>query len=157
MRAFSVREMHSDLDQITREEVMRDFKSGAVKLIVATNIISRGIDVDDIDLVINYDVPSDPEDYVHRIGRTSRGVHQGGAAVTLVSERDYFAFKEIEAFLGYSIHSNDLPEGIRPLIKPQRKKRRSTPPKNFNPKRKQQRYKKHNNSPRKAKKNDSAV
>lgn len=157
MRAFSVREMHSDLDQITREEVMRDFKSGAVKLIVATNIISRGIDVDDIDLVINYDVPSDPEDYVHRIGRTSRGVHQGGAAVTLVSERDYFAFKEIEAFLGYSIHSNDLPEGIRPLIKPQRKKRRNTSPKNFNPKHKQQRYKKHNNSPRKAKKNDSAV
>ena len=115
MRGYNVKEMHSDLDQNVREEVMRDFKSGVVKLIVATDIIARGIDVDDIDLIINYDVPTDPEDYVHRIGRTSRGVHQGGAALTIVSERDLHYFKRIEEFLSYTISPNVLPEGIRPL------------------------------------------
>lgn len=129
MRGYSVKEMHSDLDQSVREEVMRDFKGGVVKQIVATDIISRGIDVDDIDLIVNFDVPGDSEDYVHRIGRTSRGRNQGGAAITIVSEKDLSSFRHIEEFLGYSITLNLLPQNIRPHLqrdshdKPQRSHR----------------------------------
>lgn len=112
-QGHKVREMHSDLDQSEREKVMRDFKSGITHIIVATDIISRGIDVDDIQLVINYDVPGDPEDYVHRIGRTSRGDNLHGAAITLVSTgRDAIRFKDIERFLGYKIKLNELPTGF---------------------------------------------
>ena len=64
--------MHSDLDQAKREEVMLDFKNGKIDLLVATDIVARGIDIEDIGMVVNYDVPHDPEDYIHRIGRTAR-------------------------------------------------------------------------------------
>ncbi len=118
MRGLKVMDMHSDLDQSVREEVMRDFKAGKIEIIVATDIISRGIDVDDIEMVVNYDVPHDPEDYVHRIGRTARGTNLKGAAITIVSGKDQRNFADIEKFLGYKVRLNDLPEGIRPLTTP---------------------------------------
>jgi superfamily II DNA/RNA helicase len=71
-RGFDCQPMHSDLDQSEREQVMLDFRNRKLRLLVATNVVSRGIDIDDIDVVINYDVPRDPEDYVHRVGRTAR-------------------------------------------------------------------------------------
>lgn len=110
---FEVSQMHSDLTQEERDEVMHQFKNGHTHIIVATDILSRGIDVDDIQLIVNYDVPSDPEDYVHRIGRTSRGTKLGGAAVTLVNNRDQVKFIDIEKFLGYRITRNNLPEGFK--------------------------------------------
>lgn len=90
--------MHSDLEQKERDEVMLAFRNGKVDVLVATDIVSRGIDVDDIPLVINYDVPRDAEDYVHRIGRTARAENDG-AAITLVSEEDERFFHKIERFL----------------------------------------------------------
>ena len=84
---FNVAAMHSDLEQSQREEVMLNFKNGKIAVLVATDIVSRGIDIEDIGLIVNYDVPHDPEDYIHRIGRTARA-EATGAAVTLVSEED---------------------------------------------------------------------
>lgn len=104
----TVQEMHSDLSQQKREEVMRDFKNGKVKIVVATDIISRGIDVDDIDLIINYDLPHDPEDYVHRIGRTARGDNGAGRAISFVGPKEQRGLKEIEKFLGYSVQQMEL-------------------------------------------------
>jgi len=101
-------EMHSDLEQTRRDEVMQDFRSGRVDILVATDILSRGIDIDDIALVVNYDVPREAEDYVHRIGRTARA-GAGGAAVTLVSERDRERFARIEDFLGKPVRREELP------------------------------------------------
>lgn len=91
-------EMHSDLDQRQREDVMLDFRAGRKDILVATDIVARGIDIDDIAMVVNYDVPREAEDYVHRIGRTARA-GAGGKAVTLVNERDRAAFSRIEHFL----------------------------------------------------------
>lgn len=91
-------EMHSDLDQRQREDVMLDFRAGRQDILVATDIVARGIDIDDIAMVVNYDVPREAEDYVHRIGRTARA-GAGGKAVTLVNERDRAAFSRIEHFL----------------------------------------------------------
>ncbi|MDO5016815.1 MAG: DEAD/DEAH box helicase [Porphyromonas sp.] len=110
---YQVEQMHSDLDQTERNEVMNSFKSGHTHIIVATDIISRGIDVDDIQLIVNYDVPSDPEDYVHRIGRTSRGTNLGGSAVTIVNQKDKARFIDIEKFLGYNLLRNETPEGFQ--------------------------------------------
>jgi ATP-dependent RNA helicase RhlE len=93
-----VNEMHSDLEQTQREETMLQFKSGKIKILIATDIISRGIDIDDIKTVINYDVPHDSEDYVHRIGRTARA-NSDGAAITFISEKDQRKFAAIEKFL----------------------------------------------------------
>lgn len=112
MNQFRVSEMHSDLGQEERDEVMRHFKAGHINIIVATDIISRGIDVTDIEIIINFDVPSDPEDYVHRIGRTARGSHEAGIAITLVNHKDKGRFINIEDFLGYNITRNQLPEGF---------------------------------------------
>ena len=81
--------MHSDLSQAERDEVMFKFKAGQIDVLVATDIVSRGIDIDDIRMVINYDVPHDVEDYIHRIGRTARA-DRDGEAITLVSEEDMF-------------------------------------------------------------------
>ena len=102
-KGWSVRQMHSDLEQKEREEVMLDFRNGKVDILIATDIVARGIDVDDIPLVINYDVPRDAEDYVHRIGRTARYGSEGGEAVTLVSEKDQHFFSKIERFLDKTI------------------------------------------------------
>lgn len=115
MHQHKVSDMHSDLGQEEREEVMRAFKSGHINIIVATDIISRGIDVTDIDLIINFDVPADPEDYVHRIGRTARGTNEAGAAITIVCQKDKARFIDIENFLEYAIKRNDLPEGFETL------------------------------------------
>ena len=95
---LNVGEMHSDLDQSQRDVVMREFKSGRIDILVATDIVSRGIDIDDIRLVINYDVPRDCEDYVHRIGRTARAGAEG-CAITFVSKDDQSRFAAIEEFI----------------------------------------------------------
>lgn len=104
-------EMHSDLEQSERDEMMYRFKSGKYDVLVATDIVSRGIDIDDIAMVINYDVPHDAEDYVHRIGRTARA-ERDGIAITLVSDEDRNYFQQIEKFLGKEITKNPLPDGM---------------------------------------------
>lgn len=108
---FNVGEMHSDLDQKERDQMMYRFKTGEVDILVATDIISRGIDIDDIQLVINYDVPHDAEDYVHRIGRSARA-GRDGAAITLVAGRDRSKWAAIEHFLEKTIERRPLPEGM---------------------------------------------
>ena len=92
-------EMHSDLTQTQRDEAMYLFKSGQTDVLVATDIVSRGIDIDDIAMVINYDVPHDAEDYIHRIGRTARAEREG-TAVTLINGKDMRAFRRIEQLIG---------------------------------------------------------
>ena len=104
-------EMHSDLTQAERDEMMFRFKSGQIDVLVATDILSRGIDIDDIAMVINYDVPRDAEDYVHRIGRTARA-DRDGRAVTFVSPDDVRYFQQIERFLEREIDKNALPDGL---------------------------------------------
>jgi superfamily II DNA/RNA helicase len=103
--------MHSDLTQAERDEVMYKFKAGHIDVLVATDIVSRGIDIDDIQIVINFDVPRDSEDYVHRIGRTARA-DRDGRAITFVSERDMTYFQQIESFLEKTIEKTPLPEGL---------------------------------------------
>lgn len=105
---LNVGAMHSDLDQVKREEVMLDFKSGKIDILVATDIVARGIDIDDIGTVINYDVPHDPEDYIHRIGRTGRA-SATGRAMTFVSEKEQGKFRRIEEFLEKEIKRLELP------------------------------------------------
>ena len=104
-------QMHSDLTQQERDEVMYEFKSGQKDVLVATDIVARGIDIDDILMVINYDVPHDAEDYVHRIGRTARA-DRDGVAITFVCENDMYAFGQIEKFLEKEIKKNPLPENL---------------------------------------------
>ena len=101
-------EMHSDLDQAQREQVMHDFRSGRIDILIATDILSRGIDIDDIAMVVNYDVPHEAEDYVHRVGRTARA-NNDGKAVTLVSERDRRRWDGIEKFLDIKVRREDVP------------------------------------------------
>ena len=110
LRAIHIdaRAMHADLEQKERDEVMLDFRNGKVDVLVATDIVSRGIDVDDIPLVVNYDVPHDAEDYVHRIGRTARAENKG-EAITLVSPEDKHFFNKIERFLQRSIERIPVP------------------------------------------------
>ena len=108
---LNVGEMHSDLDQSQRDVVMREFKSGRIDILVATDIVSRGIDIDDIRLVINYDAPRDCEDYVHRIGRTARA-GADGCAITFVAVDDQSRFAAIEEFIGREVHKLPLPEGL---------------------------------------------
>ena len=95
---IDARAMHSDLEQSERDQVMLDFRNGKIGVLVATDVVARGIDVTDVPLVINYDVPHDPEDYVHRIGRTARA-ENSGEAMTLVSPDDIRYWKRIEKFL----------------------------------------------------------
>ena len=104
-------EMHSDLTQAERDEIMFKFKSGQIDVLVATDIVARGIDIDDVSMVINYDVPHDVEDYVHRIGRTARA-DKAGVAITLVSDDDMYYFQQIEKFLEKRITKNPLPKGL---------------------------------------------
>ena len=108
---IDARAMHSDLEQKERDEVMLGFRNGKVGVLVATDIVSRGIDVDDIPLVINYDVPRDAEDYVHRIGRTARAENKG-EAITLVSPEDKRFFNKIERFLQKIIDRVPLPDAL---------------------------------------------
>lgn len=110
-KGYNCKAMHSDLDQKERDDVMNEFKARHVDLLVATDIVSRGIDIDDITMVINYDAPRDPEDYVHRIGRTARAGRQG-QAITFVSERDFPALRSIEKLLEKEVPRLTLPEGM---------------------------------------------
>ena len=103
--------MHSDLAQAERDDVMYRFKAGQVDVLVATDIVARGIDIDDIRIVINFDVPHDAEDYVHRIGRTARA-DRDGQAITFINERDVQRFQQIERFLGKEVEKLPLPEGM---------------------------------------------
>lgn len=108
---LNVGEMHSDLDQSQRDQIMHEFKNGRINILVATDIVSRGIDIDDIRLVINYDVPHDSEDYVHRIGRTARA-NNDGCSITFVSEKEQTNFKNIEDFLDKDIYKIPVPDEL---------------------------------------------
>lgn len=103
-KQLNVAEIHSDLEQTEREQVLRDFKSGKIEMLIATDVVSRGIDINNIKLVVNYDIPHDVEDYVHRIGRTARGKAGKGLAITLISPEEQFKFSRIETFLGKTIY-----------------------------------------------------
>lgn len=108
---FNVAAMHSDLEQAQREEVMLDFKNGKIDILVATDIVARGIDIEDIGMIVNYDVPHDPEDYIHRIGRTARAAATG-SAVTFVSVEEQAKFQRIEKFIEREVEKLPLPESV---------------------------------------------
>lgn len=110
---ITAKAFHSDLDQEAREELMQGFKSGRIPVLVGTDVLSRGIDVEGIELVLNYDVPPDPEDYVHRIGRTARA-ERTGTAITFISDKDIRRFSFIEKLIGREIEKLPLPEGYGP-------------------------------------------
>jgi superfamily II DNA/RNA helicase len=112
-------EIHSDLEQDKREEVLMHFKSGRIQILVATDILSRGIDIDNIGLVLNYDVPHDGEDYVHRIGRTARAAAEG-TAITFISVKEQRKFASIERLLGKAVQKEIVPEqfGEAPAYNP---------------------------------------
>lgn len=123
---LNVGEMHSDLDQTQRDAIMHEFKNDRVDILVATDIVSRGIDIDDISLVINFDVPHDCEDYVHRIGRTARAGNEG-RAITFVGPKDQTRFHTIEEFIEKEVEKLPMPEalGEAPEYKPGRKNEKS--------------------------------
>ncbi|MBT4774903.1 MAG: DEAD/DEAH box helicase [Crocinitomicaceae bacterium] len=105
---LSARGISSDLEQSEREEVLRNFKAKKFRIIVATDVISRGIDIKGINLVINYNVPKAPEDYVHRIGRTARA-NTTGVALTLVNSKEKGGLKRIEKLIENSIYTMPYP------------------------------------------------
>lgn len=122
-QGFNVGEMHSDLSQSERDEIMFLYKSRKIDIIVATDILARGIDIDDIRIVINYDVPRDCDDYIHRIGRTARAGTKG-RAITFVSEEDQEYFKRIEDFIEQNVPKLEVPAelGEAPAYNPESKK-----------------------------------
>jgi ATP-dependent RNA helicase RhlE len=111
-------EMHSGLDQQQREQTIRDFKNKKIRILVATDILSRGIDIKGIEIVINYEVPHDAEDYVHRIGRTARA-DRTGEAITLINSKQVKNFMDIESLIGKEVNKLVLPKGFEnaPLYK----------------------------------------
>ncbi len=119
---LSVEEIHSDLDQTRREEVLSLYKQRKIKILVATDILSRGIDIEDIEMVINFDVPPDAEDYVHRIGRTARA-QSDGIAYTFINQRDQRRFLQIEELIEKVIEKKKVPEefGDAPKYDPKRR------------------------------------
>ena len=151
MMKLNVGEMHSDLEQAQREVVMHEFKAGRINILVATDIVARGIDIDDIRLVINFDVPHDSEDYVHRIGRTARA-NNDGVALTFISEKEQSNFKSIENFLEKEIDKMPVPAelGEAPEYKPRsynNKRGDSSKRRSFGGKRNNNNGKKGNNRP----------
>ncbi len=110
---FNVAAIHSDLLQDVRTEVLRKFKNKLLQILVATDIMSRGIDIDSIGLVINYDVPRDAEDYIHRVGRTARA-ETTGVALTFINPEDQRKFKSIEKLIGNEVKKLDTPEHLGP-------------------------------------------
>lgn len=102
-------DMHSELNQEQREDTIRDFKNKKIKILVATDILSRGIDIKGIELVMNYEVPHDAEDYVHRIGRTARA-DRTGEAITFINQKQVKNFMDIETLIEKSVIKNNLPE-----------------------------------------------
>ncbi len=126
-------DMHSGLDQKERENTIRNFKSKKIKILVATDILSRGIDIKGIELVINYEVPNDAEDYIHRIGRTARA-ERTGEAITFINPKQVNSFLDIEKLIEKEVPKLPLPKGFNAAPKyiiPQKKKK-----KNWNNKRK---------------------
>lgn len=101
-RGYPVDRLHGDMPQIMRERVMDSFRKGSLRLLVATDIAARGLDVDDVDAVVNFELPRDPEDYVHRIGRTARAGRKG-KAITFVGRRDFSLMSRIERFIGVKL------------------------------------------------------
>ncbi|SHF57314.1 Superfamily II DNA and RNA helicase [Bacteroides faecichinchillae] len=148
MMKLNVGEMHSDLEQAQREVVMYEFKAGRINILVATDIVARGIDIDDIRLVINFDVPHDSEDYVHRIGRTARA-NNDGVAITFVSEKEQTNFKNIENFLEKDIYKIPIPTelGETPEYRPRSFEKRESDYKRKNFRGKRPSYKKGNFRP----------
>lgn len=124
----SADEMHSDLSQEQREKVMHEFRNNRIGILVATDIVSRGIDIDDISLIINYDVPNDVEDYVHRVGRTARAGEKG-MAITMVSPSDQYKFKQIEDFIEKEIFKIPIPTelGEAPEYNPEEQRQERKP------------------------------
>lgn len=110
---LNVAAIHSDIEQAQREEVLLNFRNRKTTILVATDVVSRGIDVQGIELVVNYDVPGDPEDYVHRIGRTARA-ETTGEAITLINRDDIRRFRRIEQMIERDIDKLELPEGMPP-------------------------------------------
>lgn len=129
---FNIEEIHSDLEQSQRESVLSAFTSGRIPVLVATDILSRGIDIDTIDLVINYDIPADAEDYVHRIGRTARA-EADGIACTLVGEKEQNKFAGIERLIGKEVEKAIVPQelGAVPAYAPRQRGVKSGPVKRF--------------------------
>jgi superfamily II DNA/RNA helicase len=120
----SIKAFHSDLEQGEREEIMRDFKAKRLRILIGTDILSRGIDVDGISLVVNYDAPPDPEDYIHRIGRTARA-SKAGVAITFINLRDQGKFARIEALMGIEVPKMPIPAelGEGPAYDPEANKK----------------------------------
>ncbi len=120
---LAAKAFHSDLDQPEREQILRAFKNKQINMIIGTDVLSRGIDVEGISLVINFDVPPDPEDYVHRVGRTARA-ETTGTAITFINEKDQRKFLSIENLIGETIEKLSLPSAIGegPVYQPHHKK-----------------------------------
>jgi superfamily II DNA/RNA helicase len=135
---IKVKAFHSDLEQNEREDILREFKNRQLPVIIGTDALSRGIDVEGIDLVVNYDCPSDAEDYIHRIGRTARAATKG-TAITLVNERDQGKLRNIQDLISKEIAVMPLPEHIgeapefKPVSSDNRKKGKSKSWKNNKP------------------------
>ena len=110
-RGYMAEGLHGDMKQAQRDRVMKAFRSGRVEILIATDVAARGIDVDDVEAVFNYDIPQDDEYYVHRIGRTARA-NNDGCAITFVSETEQTRFKQIETFLGKDIYKLPVPEEL---------------------------------------------
>lgn len=108
---FKAKAIHSDLEQTEREEVLRNFRSKQLQILVATDILSRGIDIQDIEMVVNYDVPGEAADYIHRIGRTARAASKG-VALTFINEYDQQKFAQIETLIGAEVNKIPLPENL---------------------------------------------
>jgi len=123
---LKAQDIHSDLDQKAREEIMLDFRNRKLNILVATDLLSRGIDVDNIELIINYDVPHEGEDYIHRIGRTARA-ESDGVAITLISQEEQYKFARIEKLLEKEVTKSSVPEefGDTPEYNPSKNRGRS--------------------------------
>ena len=105
---LDAQDIHSDLTQSEREDVLMKFRNRELKVLVATDILSRGIDIENIDMVINFDVPHDGEDYIHRIGRTARA-EASGVAITLINQKDQYKFAAVEKLLEKPVHKAVVP------------------------------------------------
>ena len=128
---ITIKAFHSDLEQAERESILRDFRNKQIQVLIGTDILSRGIDVEGISLVLNYDVPPDPEDYIHRIGRTARA-STTGTAITFINDKDQQKFFRIESLIGKDIPKLDLPAalGEGPQYQPEVKPKSTFKPKN---------------------------
>ncbi len=110
-KKIAAKGIHSGFEQSEREQILLDFRNGKHKVLIATDIVSRGIDIDDIDLIVNFDIPAEAEDYVHRVGRTARAEREG-LAISLINEDDIYRFKKIEKLIEKEIFKIPLPEGF---------------------------------------------